>query len=165
MSEAAKSLATSGGSKLKSAVDLFRSTMIPPRPGADTAIKELPKEEAPKRSEPVKLEVVPAAAPKASPPAPATETSSKSNPTLPRASRTLKSDTSARKDMSLKRATFFFRKQQILDLKRLRLKVLEMTGDEIDISDLVQEGVDLLLKKYNSTIRGETLGTDETSVR
>ena len=74
----------------------------------------------------------------------------------------LKSDTSSRTDMSLKRATFFYRKQQILDLKRLRLRVLEMTGEEIDISDLVQEGVDLLLKKYNSTIRGDSPAIEGT---
>jgi hypothetical protein len=148
MSEAAKSLAPSGGSKLKSAADLFRATMIPPRPGPEVLVQEFTKEEPPK------LEAVPAVSPKQQ--AVPTEAPLRTAATLPRATRMVKSDTSSRTDMSLKRATFFYRKQQILDLKRLRLRVLEMTEEEIDISDLVQEGVDLLLKKYNSTIRGDS---------
>jgi hypothetical protein len=137
--------------------------MIPSRTGAEVALKEPPREETLKKSEPSKLEVFPAPVPK--PAMPTAEASARTTPSLPRASRSLKSDTSSRKDMSLKRATFFYRKQQILDLKRLRLKVLEMTGEEIDISDLVQEGVDLLIKKYNSTIRGENPGTEEIVAR
>jgi hypothetical protein len=137
--------------------------MIPARTGTDVALKEPPREETLKKSEPPKLEVIPPPVPK--PAAPTPEAPARTTPSLPRASRSLKSDTSSRKDLSLKRATFFYRKQQILDLKRLRLKVLEMTGDEIDISDLVQEGVDLLLKKYSSTIRGENPGTEETAAR
>lgn len=160
MSEAAKSLAPSGGSKLKSAADLFRATMIPSRAAPEVLVQPVIKEEPPKKLELSKLEAVPAATTK--PQVVPAETSPRTAATLPRAIRTLKSDTSSRTDISLKRATFFYRKQQILDLKRLRLRVLEMTGDEIDISDLVQEGVDLLLKKYNSTIRGDSQAIEGT---
>jgi len=160
MSEAAKSLAPSGASRLKSAADLFRATMIPARTGPEALVQEFTKEEPLKKIEPPKLEATPAAP--AKPQAVPAEAPPRTASTLPRATRMLKSDTSSRTDMSLKRATFFYRKQQILDLKRLRLRVLEMTGEEIDISDLVQEGVDLLLKKYNSTIRGDSPAIEGT---
>ena len=64
-----------------------------------------------------------------------------------------KAETSARNNTDLKRATFFFYKDQLIKLKRIRQRALEVTGEEVDLSALVQEGVNLLFKKYNDELK------------
>jgi len=138
--------------KLRDAAAVFRSTMIelppvvPPAQVAPPPIAEKPAiEEARREDQSVKAEV-----PKR------TEVS------MPRALRE-KREIAARNDPEMKRATYWYYREQLVDLKKLRQRVLEITGDEIDESALAREAMDLLLRRYNTLLHGTT--TEQASAK
>lgn len=137
---------------LRGAAALFRSTVIAPsEPTATIRPTATPPEvarEVPERAAPV----VPPPAPQTSSVAPQATASTR----LPQAARDRLAARSQRTDGNLARGTYYFRREQLVDLKRIRQRTLEMTGEEVDLSDLVREGIDLLLKRYASLLGGKT---------
>lgn len=142
-------LRTGAKDDLRGAAALFRSTVIAPTepdsgprptPAPTTAAPEKPKQTLP---------LVPQSAPPTPPPAPASTR-------LPQAARDRLAARSQRTDGNLARGTYYFRRDQLVDLKRIRQRTLEMSGEEVDLSDLVREGIDLLLKRY-SALLGQTV--------
>ncbi|GEM_PF-3414498 len=136
---------------LRGAAALFRSTVIAPtEPDAGPRPAPTPAAAAPEKSRQT-APVVPSPAPQT----PTISAPALTSTRLPQAARDRLAARSQRTDGNLARGTYYFRRDQLVDLKRIRQRTLEMSGEEVDLSDLVREGIDLLLKRY-SPLLGQT---------
>lgn len=147
--------------ELRGAAELFRSVMgitMDDGSGSQAVVPLVVASAQKAATSPPEPELVPS-----SPEAPSVPPASK--PKLPAAARVTKTSPSQRTDSSLIRGTYYFRRDQIIDLKRIRLQVLERTGEEVDLSALVREAIDLLLKKHRSLVdhTGDAAATIEGS--